>query len=100
VIVTAIAYVFPIEQYENFLLTIGSVFVPVYTIIFLEYLLKGAQSHIKLNIYGMLSAAAGTLIYFFLTKFSIGIPTVLVMCTITILYFLTKKIFIVKENSI
>jgi putative hydroxymethylpyrimidine transporter CytX len=101
VIATMIAYVFPIEQYQSFLLVIGSVFVPVYTVIFLEYVLKKEMEQDKFNVCGILSAAFGTVIYFYLTKFEIGIPTIFVMCSVITLYFLSQKtIYTLRRISI
>ncbi|MHB8155779.1 MAG: putative hydroxymethylpyrimidine transporter CytX [Desulfocucumaceae bacterium] len=92
VIATVVAYLFPIEQYQNFLLIIGSVFVPIYTVILLEYLLGKEEEQGVLNVCGILSALAGTIVYFLLTKYEIGIPTILVVCAVSAMYIVLRKI--------
>lgn len=93
VIATAVAYVFPIESYQNFLLLIGSVFIPVYTIVFTDCLLKKDEESSAFNIAGILLAVCGTGLYQYLSSNGIGIPTVIVLLTISIAYMLLKKIF-------
>jgi len=89
---TVIAYVFPIEEYQSFLLIIGSVFVPIYTIVFLEYFMSRVDVQVKINIPGMTLALAGTVFYYYLNTAQLGIPTVFVICTVTVLYVLITKI--------
>jgi putative hydroxymethylpyrimidine transporter CytX len=88
-----VSYVFPIEKYTDFLIIIGSVFVPIYTIIFLEYLLHKKAEQKKINVFGILSATAGTIIYYYLIKYEVGIPTIISILMVTGLYFLSKKLF-------
>lgn len=96
IIALIIAFIFPIEQYQNFLLIIGSVFVPIYTIILLDYLLGSKEEQNKVNISGMISATAGTIIYYFLTKYEIGAPTIFVICSVVLIYFSSKKIIMMR----
>lgn len=93
ILVTIIAYIFPMEQYQNFLLIIGSVFVPVYVVVFLEYFLKKQQELRKINVYGILSAIIGVIIYYYLNTFSLGIPTLIVLASVSLIYFGLKIIF-------
>ncbi len=93
VLATAIAYVFPIEAYQNFLLTIGSVFIPVYTIVFTDYLIKAQNEGTGFNFGGLLLALCGTILYSWLSKISFGTPTIIVLLVISISYVMLKKIF-------
>lgn len=92
IIATFVAYIFPIEQYQNFLLTVGSIFIPIYTIVFLEYLFKEKNEESNLNLYGLILAGIGTFIYYYLTKLQFGTPTIIVIGILIILYFISKKI--------
>ncbi|MGE5627302.1 MAG: putative hydroxymethylpyrimidine transporter CytX, partial [Solirubrobacterales bacterium] len=93
VLATILAYIFPIESYQNFLLTIGSVFIPVYTIVFTDYLLKSDKFEGGFNFLGVLLAAAGTALYSWLSGNSFGIPTVIVLFSISLCYLTFKRIF-------
>lgn len=90
-IATVIAYIFPIEGYQGFLLTIGSVFIPVYTIVFTDYILnkKTASAY---NIPGITLALCGTVLYGYLSANSIGMPTIIVLLAISICYMITKNL--------
>jgi putative hydroxymethylpyrimidine transporter CytX len=93
VIATAVAFVFPIEGYQNFLLAIGSVFIPVYTILFTHYLLKFEDESSAFNAAGLVLAACGTVLYYYLSSNGIGMPTVIVLLAVSTAYMLLKKIF-------
>jgi putative hydroxymethylpyrimidine transporter CytX len=93
VIATAVAYVFPIEGYQSFLLLIGSVFIPVYTIVFTDCLLKSAEESSAFNIAGLFLAACGTALYQYLSLNGLGIPTIITLLSISIAYMVLKKIF-------
>lgn len=92
ILATITAYIFPIEQFQNFLLTVGSVFISVYTLVFLEYFFNRDKTITPINILGLLLSTTGTIMYFYLTKFQLGTPTIIVVTTLTFLYFILKKI--------
>lgn len=96
IIATLIAFIFPIENYQNFLLTIGSIFVPVYIIVFAEYAMRRYWDNKRLNILGLITAAMGTLLYNYFNKVSFGIPTALVIVIISIFYYLPQRILFKK----
>lgn len=81
-----IAFVFPIENYQNFLLTIGSIFVPVYTVVFIGYFFKEEYHSKKLNIFGIIAALIGVILYNYFTKISFGIPTLLTFVIVSFIY--------------
>jgi putative hydroxymethylpyrimidine transporter CytX len=89
----AVAFVFPIENYQNFLLSIGSIFVPVYTIVFTEYLLKKNISYDKVNIAGITIAIAGIILSNILVKKEILMSTVITILIVSLCYALVSKIF-------
>lgn len=93
VFATILAYIFPIEGYQNFLLTIGSVFIPVYTIVFTDYLLKSGKFQGSFNIAGIFLAVLGTTLYSWLSGNSFGMPTIIVLFSISICYLTIKRIF-------
>lgn len=88
-----LAFVFPIENYQNFLLTIGSVFVPVYTVVFAEHFIKSGIKFNKLNISGLISALIGVVLYNYFTKISFYSPTIIVFIIVSLIYLSTIKIF-------
>jgi putative hydroxymethylpyrimidine transporter CytX len=88
-----LAFVFPIENYQNFLLTIGSVFVPVYTVVFAEHFLKSSSNFSKINTPGIVCAVIGVLLYNYFTQISFGSPTILSLIIVALLYLSTIKIF-------
>lgn len=92
VLALVIAFVFPIESYQNFLLTVGSVFVPVYTVVFVEHFIKARNHTEKLNMGGLISALIGVVLYNYFTKISFGIPTLLVFIIVSLIYISTIKI--------
>jgi putative hydroxymethylpyrimidine transporter CytX len=92
VIATFLAYVLPIEGYQNFLLLIGSVFIPVYTIMFTDFLLKSGVEQSAFNTGGILLAACGTLLYQYLSYNGIGMPTIIVLLSVSTAYIMYKKI--------
>jgi purine-cytosine permease-like protein len=86
----AVSVFFPIGKYEafltNFLTAIGMVFVPVYSVIFLDYILKRGRFEKPLKIPAFAVVLAGMAAYRFFTQFEIWIPTVLTILTVWILY--------------
>lgn len=82
---TLLAFQFNIYQYEHFLLTIGGVFAPLFTVLFTDYFLfrrTQLQKEIKLNFAALSSWGIGMISYYFLisTHFPWGatIPTLFV----------------------
>ena len=91
IVSTGLAFIFPMENYQNFLLLIGSVFVPVYTVVFVNYILKKKYKG-SINIMGSIAAIAGIILYNFFNNNSLGIPTVLTFVIVTIIYFIFKNV--------
>ncbi|WP_242837421.1 putative hydroxymethylpyrimidine transporter CytX [Desulfitobacterium metallireducens] len=89
-----IAFVFPIENFESFLLMIGSVFIPVYTIVFIEYLTHYKGQSSKLNTLGILIAAFGTFLYQYFVNVEWGSPTIMVFILVAVIYLTLKKVII------
>ncbi|HBF36246.1 MAG TPA: putative hydroxymethylpyrimidine transporter CytX [Firmicutes bacterium] len=89
VIGTLLAVMIPISQYENFLYWIGSVFAPLFAILFVDYFLyrqKEINSHCLLNLKNTVLWILGVIIYRLLLPYNspIGI-TLPVMALISIL---------------
>jgi purine-cytosine permease-like protein len=84
--------VFPVEQYSgfltNFLSVIGMVFVPIYGVIFIDFCMKRHEdtSRLGLNLPGLASALGGMAVYFLCTKYEWGIPTLLALAAVAVLY--------------
>jgi purine-cytosine permease-like protein len=85
-----IAAVFPAEQYgaflETFLVSIGMVFVPVYTLVFIDFFIKKPRETQTLPLIKILIAVAGMAAYRFFTIHETGIPTVISVLLVCVLY--------------
>jgi putative hydroxymethylpyrimidine transporter CytX len=81
---------FPIGKYEafltGFLTAIGMVFVPVYSVIFLDYILKQGRFEKPVKIPALGVIVIGMAAYRLFTQFEIWIPTVLTILTVWMLY--------------
>lgn len=82
-----IAFVFPMENYQNFLLIIGSVFVPVYTVVIIDYILK-RTCKLNINFIAAFSAIFGVIAYYYFTNNNLGIPTVFTFLSVMIVYYI------------
>lgn len=80
-----IAFVFPMENYQNFLLIIGSVFVPVYTVVIIDYILK-RTCKLNINVIAAFSAIFGVIAYNYFTNNNLGIPTIFTFLSVMIVY--------------
>jgi putative hydroxymethylpyrimidine transporter CytX len=80
-----IAFVFPMENYQNFLLIIGSVFVPVYTVVIIDYMLK-RTCKLNINFIAVFSAIFGVIAYYYFTNNNLGIPTIFTFLSVMIVY--------------
>lgn len=93
---TLIALIFPIEQYENFLYAIGSVFAPMFAILFTDYFIlkknNAIEEGLKLNIGAVIVWIIGIITYYSLLKidFFIGntLPTMLLT---SLIYFVSWR---------
>ncbi|MDP4144233.1 MAG: putative hydroxymethylpyrimidine transporter CytX [Bacillota bacterium] len=86
ILATGLAFVFPMESYQDFLLTIGSVFVPVYTVVFIDYFIRKKTETRLMNYIGVFAAVLGTVIYKYFSNISFGIPTVYVFIITSCVY--------------
>jgi putative hydroxymethylpyrimidine transporter CytX len=81
---------FPAGRYEafltGFLTTIGMVFIPVYSVIFLDYILKRGRFEKPVKIPALVVIVAGMAAYRVFTRFEIWIPTVLTILVVVVLY--------------
>lgn len=92
VISTALAFVFPMENYQNFLLLIGTVFVPVYTVVFTDYFIGKQNLKSNISIIGAVSAVIGAVLYNYFTNNSLGVPTIFTVILVTLLYIILKTL--------
>jgi putative hydroxymethylpyrimidine transporter CytX len=87
-----ISAVFPIELYssflEQFLTSIGMVFVPVYTIIFLDFIMSEPPVDKALRVDKLIIAAAGMVAYNRFAGYGVGIPTVMSILSVAVFYVL------------
>lgn len=86
IISTGFAFVFPMESYQNFLLLIGTIFVPVYTVVFTDYFIAGRMIKFNISIVGSIAAIFGAVIYNYFTNNSFGIPTVFTFVLVSVIY--------------
>ncbi|MDR2296701.1 MAG: cytosine permease [Clostridiales Family XIII bacterium] len=85
-----VSTIFPVERYgaflEQFLTSIGMVFIPVYTILFLDFLMNRPASESALRADKLFIALAGMIAYRLFGRFAVGIPTVLCVASVTAVY--------------
>lgn len=93
---TALAIIVNIEQYENFLYAIGSVFAPLFAILLTDYFLlknKHIQKDLLLNWATLIFCAVGTILYYQFVKLDLVIgSTIPVMIIISILHLITWRL--------
>ncbi|AEF81173.1 permease [Leadbettera azotonutricia] len=81
---------FPVEQYgtflETFLGAIGMVFVPVYSVIFLDFIMKKERFGKVLHVPGLIVIVIGMVSYRLFSNFEIWIPTLLCIALVAVLY--------------
>ncbi|MDR1444568.1 MAG: permease [Treponema sp.] len=83
---------FPAEQYSGFLTgfltAIGMVFAPLYGVIFIDFFMKRPEdkSPWGLNLPGLAAALAGMAVYAFCARLEWGIPTLLSLAAVVIIY--------------
>ncbi|MDR3172096.1 MAG: permease [Treponema sp.] len=86
----AVSALFPPEGYEafltEFLMVIGTVFVPVYAVLFMDFLTKAPKAQRAFPAGKLIIAAAGMAAYQLLTRYELWIPTLLSMALVCVLY--------------
>jgi probable hydroxymethylpyrimidine transporter CytX len=93
------AYLFPIDNYQNFLYAIGSVFIPAYTVVFEDFFLMKSKSDKLLNVPATISFVVGTLMYNYLTYFGTSLskwfitPTIGTIILTALIYPLMKSLY-------
>ncbi|MDI3312116.1 MAG: putative hydroxymethylpyrimidine transporter CytX, partial [Thermoanaerobacterium sp.] len=93
------AYLFPIDNYQNFLYAIGSVFIPAYTVVFEDFFLMKSKSYKLLNVPATISFVVGTLMYNYLTYFGTSLskwfitPTIGTIILTALIYPLMKSLY-------
>lgn len=98
VIGTIVALVFPMEQYENFLYAIGSVFAPLFAVLVIGYFIfKEDRSKQLFNVKALVSWGIGVVLYYVLLRYNTVIGVTLPDVILTgIIYLIAHRI----DNSI
>jgi len=93
---TGLAIVVPIEQYQNFLYAIGSVFAPLFAILLTDYFFlknKKVADNLLLNWGALVICVAGTVLYYQFIKFSFVLgATIPVMLITGVLYTVSRRL--------
>jgi purine-cytosine permease-like protein len=78
-----------VERYSDFLTgfltTIGMVFVPVYTVLFLDFLLGKSECKKRFHFFNLAVSAIGIVGYWLFSRYKAGIPTlatILLVCAL------------------
>ena len=98
VVGTLLALWFPIDNYQNFLYAIGSIFAPLFAVLFTDYFLikkeKSIQDEVLVNWWAFFAWIIGVILYYKLLKFDMIVGTTLpVMILTAILYFICGRWF-------
>lgn len=87
VIGTIIALIIPIEQYENFLYAIGSVFAPLFAVLFTDYFVirkqRKIEKNVNINFGAVIVWALGVVLYYEFLKFDFILGTTVPVMIIT-----------------
>lgn len=90
---TLLALYFPMEQYENFLYMIGSLFAPVFTVVIADYFIfKDDRSNSMLNIYGILASAVGVAAYYMMVEKDMSIGSTVPSMMVTMGVYITLRL--------
>jgi putative hydroxymethylpyrimidine transporter CytX len=85
-----LSVIFPVEFYGDFLTgfltSIGMVFIPVYAVLFLDFLLKRSVGEKALCLDKLLIALVGMVAYNLFSRYGIGIPTLMSILTVAVVY--------------
>jgi putative hydroxymethylpyrimidine transporter CytX len=95
-----VSALFPVERYSDFLTAfltlIGMVFVPVYALLFIDFLFRrgggGEKGKGATPLRLLLIAAAGMAGYHIFTRYELGIPSLLSMALVWALYLVTRYV--------
>jgi len=92
---TLLALYFPMEQYVNFLYLIGSLFAPVFTVVILDYYLyREDRSHERFNVWGLVAAAVGVIMYYVFTKQDLVVGSSVPAMAVTMALYITIRFII------
>lgn len=99
-----LAMYFPMEQYENFLYMIGSLFAPVFSVVIADYFIyKDNRSGDMFNLTGLAAAAVGVASYYFFIGQDLLIGATIPAMAVTLLVYavfrLVKKSLMVKGEE-
>jgi purine-cytosine permease-like protein len=93
IIITALAALAPVDKYgellSGFLSAIASVFIPIYSIVFIEFCLKRGQETRNFPIFKLFTIAAGCAVYRLSGR--LGIPTINCIAVVALLTVLGKR---------
>ncbi|TEB05237.1 cytosine permease [Pelotomaculum schinkii] len=101
---TLLAMFFPMEQYENFLYMIGSLFAPIFTIVLMDYFIyKDNRSMDAFNITGFVAAITGVITYYAVTGMDLLIGSTIPAMTVTMVVYglirLISKYLVLKGDK-
>ncbi|SHE51662.1 putative hydroxymethylpyrimidine transporter CytX [Thermoanaerobacter uzonensis DSM 18761] len=98
------AYLFPIDKYQNFLYAIGSVFIPVYTVVFVGFFILKYEESGHLNIPAAVSSIIGIITYNYMVYNGTSLlkwyltPTITTIFLTALIYTVTQTFFKRKEK--
>jgi putative hydroxymethylpyrimidine transporter CytX len=87
---TVLSVIFPVELYGDFLTgfltSIGMVFVPVYAVVFLDFIMNRPTGKKALHPDKLLTALVGMVAYNLFSRYEVGIPTLMSILTVAVVY--------------
>ncbi|GHV41677.1 hypothetical protein FACS1894187_23570 [Synergistales bacterium] len=85
---------FPVEQYgdflEEFLTSIGMVFVPICAVLFLEFLLGKGKRPKRFHVPNLSVAVVGMIGYWLLSQYEVWVPSLATIFGISVFYWLVS----------
>lgn len=89
---TLLALFFPMEQYQNFLYMIGSLFAPAFSVVIADYFLyRQDRSNQIFNLPGLIAIIAGTVTYYLVLGMDLVIGSTIPSMLVTILVYAVAR---------
>lgn len=89
---TLLALVFPIEQYQNFLYMIGSLFAPAFTVVIADYFIYRADRAGQiLNLPGLIAIGVGIMTYYMVLGLDLVIGSTIPSMLVTMLVYMVGR---------
>ena len=97
----ALALVFPMDRYQDFLYALGALFGPLYAVLLSDYLfVRRRERNVRFAVFSFVAWAFGAALYYVLqslsTPLGVTVPTVLATAALNLVF----KLFVLKKGAV